>query len=143
MTRRKILIGLVTLSICSLIFALVTGSSTSGPSEVIGLLSGSGDAAGRDVILKLRLPRALNAFGTGASLALAGVMMQVLLRNPLADPYIHGTSGGAAAAALIAMAFGAAGALLNLWAFAGALGSTLMVFTLARRAARGLCHRSE
>ena len=132
MTRSKLLIGLTILTIASLLFALLSGSFTEGPGEVLASLSGAGDSATRDVVLKLRLPRALTAFGTGAGLALAGVMMQVLLRNPLADPYILGTSGGAAAAALIAMALGASGLLLNMWAFFGALGSTLMVFAIAR-----------
>jgi len=132
MTRSKFLIGLTILTIASLLFALLSGSFTEGPGEVLASLSGAGDSATRDVVLKLRLPRALTAFGTGAGLALAGVMMQVLLRNPLADPYILGTSGGAAAAALIAMALGASGLLLNMWAFFGALGSTLMVFAIAR-----------
>lgn len=132
MTRSKLLIGLTILAIASLLFALLSGSFTGGPGEVLASLSGSGDSATRDVVLKLRLPRALTAFGTGAGLALAGVMMQVLLRNPLADPYILGTSGGAAAAALIAMALGASGLLLDMWAFFGALGSTLMVFAIAR-----------
>ena len=132
MTRSKLLIGLTILTIASLLFALLSGSFTEGPGEVLASLSGAGDSATRDVVLKLRLPRALTAFGTGAGLALAGVMMQVLLRNPLADPYILGTSGGAAVAALIAMALGASGLLLNMWAFFGALGSTLMVFAIAR-----------
>ncbi|MEC9305663.1 MAG: iron ABC transporter permease [Pseudomonadota bacterium] len=132
MTRSKLLIGLTILAIASLFFALLSGSFTEGPGEVLASLSGAGDSATRDVVLKLRLPRALTAFGTGAGLALAGVMMQVLLRNPLADPYILGTSGGAAAAALIAMALGASGLLLDMWAFFGALGSTLMVFAIAR-----------
>ena len=132
MTRSKLLIGLTILTIASLLFALLSGSFTEGPGEVLASLSGAGDSATRDVVLKLRLPRALTAFGTGAGLARAGGMMQVLLRNPLADPYILGTSGGAAAAALIAMALGASGLLLNMWAFFGALGSTLMVFAIAR-----------
>ena len=78
----------------------------------------------RQVILRLRLPRVLAAFGTGASLAVAGALMQVLVRNPLADPYILGTSGGAATFALTAMLLGAGGALVDLSAFAGALVST-------------------
>ncbi len=132
MTRSKLLLGLIILAITSLFIALLSGSSTQGSGEVLASLFGTGDDATRDIVLKLRLPRALTAFGTGAGLALAGVMMQVLLRNPLADPYILGTSGGAAAAALIAMALGASGLLLDTWAFFGALGSTLMVFAIAR-----------
>ena len=54
----------------------------------------------------LRLPRALAAFAAGGLLALAGALMQVLLRNPLADPYVLGISGGAAVGALAAMLAG-------------------------------------
>ena len=69
-----------------------------------GTLGGTASDGGslvRQVIFELRLPRALNAFSTGGLLALAGVLMQVLLRNPLADPYVLGISGGAAVAALV------------------------------------------
>jgi ABC-type Fe3+-siderophore transport system permease subunit len=57
-------------------------------------------------VFELRLPRTLTAFAAGGVLALAGVLMQVLLRNPLADPFIMGVSGGAAVAALSAMLLG-------------------------------------
>ena len=73
---------------------------------------------------ELRLPRALAAFAVGGLLALAGALMQVLLRNPLADPYILGISGGAAVGALGAMLAGAA-ALVTPAALAGAFASTL------------------
>lgn len=66
-----------------------------------------------------------------ALLAVAGALMQVLLRNPLADPYVLGLSGGAAFAALLAMLSGLAGWLVSGSAFAGALLSTLLVFGLA------------
>lgn len=115
----------------ALLTAVCIGSGNAGPRELIDLLSGADDPAARDVLLRLRLPRALAAFGTGASLSLAGVLMQVLLRNPLADPYILGTSGGAAVATLTAMLLGASGLLLDLTAFCGALGSTLLVFVIA------------
>jgi iron complex transport system permease protein len=85
----------------------------------------------RTLIFDLRLPRALTAFATGASLALAGVLMQVLLRNPLADPYILGISGGASVAALAAMLAGLAGWWVDLGAATGALAATLLVFGLA------------
>ena len=125
-----VILLLSAMSLGSLAVALSVGSS---PASLATLLGGAeADALWRDVILQLRLPRALAAFGAGASLALAGAMMQVLLRNPLADPYILGTSGGAAVAALAAMMAGAVGLLIDVAAFAGALGSTLLVFTLAR-----------
>ena len=126
----RMLIALVALALCSLLGALSSGSS--GVEGVIDILSGNAEGATRDILLKLRLPRALAAFGTGATLALAGVLMQVLLRNPLADPYILGTSGGAAVAALLSMLAGAGALLIDAAAFAGALASTMLVFLIAR-----------
>ena len=82
--------------------------------------------------MQLRLPRALCAFASGALLALAGTLMQVLLRNPLADPYVLGISGGAAVAALGSMLLGVSGMWLTGSAFIGAMLSMLVVFGLAR-----------
>jgi iron complex transport system permease protein len=132
MNRLFLICLLILISICSLLFALSQGSTAASLEDMRVALDGTGDPLLRDVLLQLRWPRAAAAFGTGASLALAGAMMQVLLRNPLADPYILGTSGGAAVAALLAMVYGAAGILVDGAAFVGALGSTLLVFTLAR-----------
>jgi iron complex transport system permease protein len=73
----------------------------------------------------------LAAFATGGLLGYAGTLMQVLLRNPLADPYVLGLSGGAAAGALAAMMLGLGGAMIDLAAFAGALFSAVLVFALA------------
>jgi iron complex transport system permease protein len=83
------------------------------------------------VLWELRLPRTVTAFVTGALLGIAGALMQVLLRNPLADPYILGVSGGASVGALFAILAGAGTLLLQSSAFAGALLSTLLVFSLA------------
>ena len=83
------------------------------------------------VIHELRLPRTLAAFACGGLLALAGALMQVLLRNPLADPNILGISGGAGVGALAAIFFGLGFAGLNGFAFAGALLAILVVFGLA------------
>lgn len=94
------------------------------------LFTSNDDASGA-VVRELRLPRAMASFAVGALLALAGTMMQVLLRNPLADPYVLGLSGGAACGALAALFIGAA-ALVTPAAFAGALLSTFLVFGLAR-----------
>jgi len=94
-------------------------------------LSGA-DPAAQEVLFGLRLPRALAAFGVGGLLALAGTLMQALLRNPLADPYVLGVSGGASALALCAILFGLGAASVQLAAFVGALGSMLLVFALAR-----------
>ncbi len=89
------------------------------------------------VLLELRLGRALAAFVTGAALALAGVMMQTLLRNPLADPYVLGVSGGASVGALAAMLLAGAAWAIEAGAFAGAMLVAVLLYLLARRDLRG------
>lgn len=116
----------------ALVFALASGSASAGLADAIAALSGDASAEVRALILELRLPRALTAFGVGGLLAVAGVLMQVLLRNPLAEPYILGTSGGAAVAALSAMLLGASSLVIDAAAFGGALAATLLVFSIAR-----------
>ena len=96
------------------------------------VFAGRADATVTTVVLDLRLPRALAAFATGGLLALAGAMMQVLLRNPLADPYILGVSGGAAVAALLGIMLGFGGFWIDVGAFVGAMAVTLLVFSLAQ-----------
>ena len=88
--------------------ALLIGSSGIGLSQALAALGGGGDEAARNVLVAVRLPRVLAAFGVGSLLALAGVLLQALFRNPLADPYVLGVSGGAAVGALLAMIAGAA-----------------------------------
>ena len=83
------------------------------------------------ILDQIRIPRTLAAFSVGSLLAMSGVAMQVLLRNPLADPYILGVSGGAAVGALSAILLGTSSFLLVSLAFAGALGSTLIVFGIS------------
>ena len=124
--------GLAIISLAAGMFALVSGSADFGFGEVWQSLSGAAPESARSVILDLRLPRALTAFGVGGLLAVAGVLMQVLLRNPLAEPYILGSSGGAAVAALLAMMFGLGATLVDLSAFAGAMFATLLVFSIAQ-----------
>ncbi len=85
-----------------------------------------------EMLWRLRLPRAFAAWTVGAMLAMSGCLMQVLLRNPLADPYILGVSGGAAFAALAGMTLGVAANFIPLLALGGAFVSILIVFSLAR-----------
>jgi iron complex transport system permease protein len=89
------------------------------------------DSLDAQILWQLRLPRMANAFITGALLGVAGALMQVLLRNPLADPYILGVSGGASVGALLAMMAGAGSLALQSGAFSGALLSMVLVFSLA------------
>jgi iron complex transport system permease protein len=84
------------------------------------------------VVWELRLPRALAALVTGALLAMAGCLMQVLLRNPLADPYVLGLSGGAAVFALAGLSLGLTWLPVPVLAFAGAMVTMIVVFVLAR-----------
>jgi iron complex transport system permease protein len=123
--------ALLALTLLAFGFSLAVGSTSLSVHEVWTALTGGGDSLSRTVVMELRLPRALSAFAVGGLLALAGTLMQVLLRNPLADPYILGVSGGAAVGALGAFLFGLAGLWVNGGAFAGALLSTLLVFALA------------
>lgn len=129
------------LAICSLLalagvaalaLALATGSARVSPLALFDAAAGPGSLA-HEVIMRLRLPRALAAFATGGLLALAGALMQVLLRNPLADPYVLGLSGGSAVGALGAMLAGFGTLLVNFCAASGALLSLGLVFGLARR----------
>lgn len=91
-------------------------------------------SAAAEVVWQLRLPRAVGAFACGGLLALAGTLMQVLLRNPLADPYVLGISGGAAVGALLAMLSGATLLGVNGAAALGALAIMLLVLGVSHGA---------
>jgi iron complex transport system permease protein len=97
--------------------------------------------ASGDVLWQLRGPRVLAAVAVGALLALSGLALQVLLRNPLADPYVLGTSGGAAVGAIAVLALGDvvgggvfAAVSMGMGSAAGALLSGALLLWLARRA---------
>ena len=126
-----VLAALALAALAAFTFALTAGSVDVGIAAVARALWAPADDVGGAVVRELRLPRATVAFAVGGLLALAGTIMQVLLRNPLADPYVLGLSGGAACGALAALLAGAA-ALVTPAAFAGALLSTGIVFGLAR-----------
>src|SRR5471032_3162500 len=113
--------------------SLALGSIAVSPLRVMqALVSRSTDVID-EIVLSLRLPRALGGFAAGALLGIAGALLQVLLRNPLAEPYVLGVSGGAAAFALFAMMAGCAWWLVDASAFTGAFISILLVLGLARR----------
>jgi len=112
--------------------SLLVGSSGFEGRGALAALTGSGDEATRTVLLAVRLPRVLAAFGVGSLLALAGVLLQALFRNPLADPYVLGVSGGAAVGALLAMMAGAAAFAVQSAAIGGALTAVVAVYLLAR-----------
>jgi len=128
---RLLLVALLLLAPFSLLLSLSSGTVSTGWQDLLALSRGDADAVTTQVILELRWPRGAAAFTTGALLALAGALMQVLLRNPLADPYVLGVSGGAASGALLALLLGLGGLWLQGAAFSGALLSMLLVFGLS------------
>lgn len=129
MTRS--MLGLGVLALASMALALALGSVNVSPADLWQVIQGEGSTLHRTLLLDLRLPRTLAAFGTGGLLAVAGALMQVLLRNPLADPYVLGLSGGAAVGALLAMLAGMGTLIISGSAFAGAMLATVLVFGLA------------
>jgi iron complex transport system permease protein len=133
-TRRRayaVLVLLALAALASIALALAAGSLAFSPIETLNALLGLDGGIAGEVIQKLRLPRALSGFACGGLLALAGALMQVLLRNPLADPYVLGISGGAGVGALLAMLLGFPAFGINGLALVGAFGAMLLVFGLA------------
>jgi iron complex transport system permease protein len=128
------LLALALVASAVFLLALTSGSEHLPLGVVWDALKGDGEGIARDIVLDLRLQRALAALATGGLLALAGALMQVLLRNPLADPYVLGVSGGAAVAALAAIMAGMTGLVVDSAAFAGALAAMLVVFAPRPRA---------
>ena len=109
--------------------------------EVLTALAGGGPEWQRQIVVELRLPRMLLGALVGGGLALAGATFQALLRNPLAEPYILGISGGASVGAVLVLALGLAGATswtLPLAALAGALLAITLVFRVATASGRTL-----
>lgn len=107
------------------------------------LAVGSAQHATAGIVLDIRLPRALLAALVGAGLATAGALLQALLQNPLADPYVLGISGGAALGGVLALALGGAwlgGALVPAVAFAGALAASLLLYAVAAAGGRAPAH---
>jgi iron complex transport system permease protein len=95
-------------------------------------LFGNGDSFSQMIVRTVRLPRAMAAFSVGSLLALSGVLLQALFRNPLADPLVLGVSGGAAIGALLAMLTGAGLALMHGYATLGGTLVGLGVLLMAR-----------
>jgi len=122
--------ALVLLALAAFGTALLIGSAGLSSSRALQALFGGGDDFSLMIVRTVRLPRAVAAFSVGSLLALAGVLLQSLFRNPLADPLVLGVSGGAAIGALLAMLTGADLALMHGYATIGgtlvALGVLLM-----------------
>ena len=129
---------LVLLLPVSLAAGILVGAVPLAPGDVFGALLGGGDPVTAVIVRDLRLPRVIAAALVGGALAVAGTLLQGLFRNPLADPYVTGTSAGAAlgAVGMIALGSDLAATVIPLAAFAGALISALIVWQLARLGGR-------
>ena len=129
MSARRVLLALALLVLASIGASLLVGSAQNPTAEIV---------------LEIRLPRALLAALVGAGLATAGALLQALLQNPLADPYVLGISGGAALGGVAALALGGSfwlgGAAVPLVAFAGALGASLLLYAVAAAGGRAPAH---
>jgi len=112
--------------------SLFSGSADLSLTQAFAALRGGADEAARTILFELRLPRLLAAFSVGALLALAGVLLQSLYRNPLADPYVLGVSGGAAVGAIAALAAGGAVLFVQSAAIVGAFAAVVLVYALGR-----------
>lgn len=135
--RATVIVGaLLVFAIATLLFAGMTGSIRVPlheiPDALRQLAAGRPDSLSAS-LLDLRASRALVAFATGGALALAGLMMQALLRNPLADPYVLGVSAGASVGALLALLLMASTLVVDAAALAGAIGVAMLLYLLARR----------
>lgn len=137
--RRRVagLLLVAVLAIAALVVAVSVGPSSLGLRDLISALAGGGDASSRLILFDVRLARVLLAACVGAALSVAGCAYQAVLRNPLADPYILGISGGAALGAVIFIAGAPADALSvsagrPAAAFLGALTTLIILFGLAR-----------
>ncbi len=136
MSRAPALRGIgacVLLALASLALAAASGSEWIGLRRLLAVFTGAETGIHADIVLGLRVPRALAAFAAGGLLALAGALMQILLRNPLADPYVLGLAGGAGTGALGAMLLGLEAGLVLGSAWAGALVSVALVLGFGRR----------
>ena len=136
-------IGGVTLATCAIwlvaaIFGLSIGSTDLGGLDVItGLVSGDLTDTERAIVLQARIPRVVFAGLVGAALAVGGAVFQAVLRNPLADPYILGISGGAAVGGTLMLIIGTltVGALavgVPVGAFVGAMAALAVIFGVER-----------
>lgn len=114
---------------------VLVGAVAIAPGDVLSALLGSDSTSGT-IIRELRLPRVLGAAIVGGALATAGALLQGMLRNPLADPFVTGTSAGASLGAVVAVALGLEPVLVPFAAFLGAIGAIALVWRLARLGGR-------
>lgn len=113
--------------------AVAHGAVSVSLADVVGALRGRGDPTAIAIVRDLRLPRVILGALVGAGLGASGAALQGSLRNPLAEPYLLGVSGGAAVGAVIAFAVGVTNdAMITLAAFAGGIGAVFIALAVSR-----------
>jgi iron complex transport system permease protein len=127
-------VALVAVLLLACIVAVAVGTISIPISEVWNALTSGGSSMPALVVRTLRLPRVVLAMLVGAGLGMSGAALQGTMRNPLAEPYLLGVSGGAAVGAVVASTLGVAVAFLPLAAFAGALIAVAAAFAVAHAA---------
>ena len=120
-TQLWALVALGALAIACLLASLLAGSADLSLGRALAALGGGGDELAGTIVRTIRLPRTISAFAVGSLLGLAGVLLQALFRNPLADPFVLGVSGGASVGALAGMLAGISLGGLEWTATGGAL----------------------
>ncbi|HET6681529.1 MAG TPA: iron ABC transporter permease [Gemmatimonadaceae bacterium] len=130
--RARTWMGLVVLLVVAAVLAVALGAVPLSPHALWRAVQPGADSADRAIVLGLRLPRMALAGLVGAALGMSGGALQGTMRNPLAEPYLLGVSGGAAVGAVVAITLGGHGVLIPLAAFAGAVGAVAAVLLLAR-----------
>lgn len=141
MSRAGLALALLLALAAAIVLGVRFGPVALSTGDVLAALAGRGEVWQRQIVVDLRLPRLLLGALVGGGLALAGATFQALLRNPLAEPYILGISGGASVGAVLVIALGLAGAAswaLPLAALAGALLAIALVFRVAAASGRAL-----
>lgn len=133
MSRAAVFLLICALALAVMLASLAVGSVAIPAAELWAALVRSEGGAAADIVWKLRMPRIGAAFACGGLLALAGALLQVLLRNPLADPYIFGVSGGSALGVLLGMLLGYGVAMQAGFGLAGAIAVSSLVFFLGYR----------
>ena len=131
------LVALVALVPLAMLIGIAVGGAALGPGVLVHALlhpSAGGDAA--TIVWQLRVPRVAIAATVGAALALAGTLLQALLRNPIVDPYLTGVASGAGASIAIAATIGIAPVLIPPMGFVSGLATAVLVAVLARRGPR-------
>lgn len=134
MKKRFVILSVIIAAAAAFLAGISMGTEFIDPLELLSVITGEGDTLKSEIILKLRLPRVLAALFVGASLSVCGAVFQSVFRNPLADPFITGVSGGAALGYSIAVVFSLPHSVAVVSAFCGSALSIMIIYLLSARA---------